>query len=120
MSTVHPRLTHARHLRGANGCEARGDEYVMRPIHADVMDVVLAVAQQRDTVDDGTRIGGKRSLGRLARRGSADDCALTLTPVRWDLTDLLSGGRPVHVLRRGSLVDSHLLPCRGRQCETRR
>src|SRR5665213_1377122 len=93
MSTVHPRLTHARHLRGANGCEARGDEYVMRPIHAGVMDVVLAVAQQRDTVDDGTRIGGKRSLGRLARRGSADDCALTLTPVRWDLTDLLSVGR---------------------------
>jgi hypothetical protein len=49
----------------------------MRPVDADVVDVVLAVAQQDHTVDDGPRVGGQRSFGRVIRRGSADDRPLT-------------------------------------------
>ena len=41
------------------------DEHVVRPVHTDVMDLVLAVAQLDDTVDDSPRIGGQRSFGRF-------------------------------------------------------
>jgi len=37
------------------------------------VDLVLAVAQLHNTVDDAARVGGQGSGGRLGRRRSADD-----------------------------------------------
>src|SRR4029077_18244852 len=76
-------------LIGAEDLEVLADEDVVRPVDADVVDLVLAVAQLHNTVDDTTRVGGQRSGGRLIRGCSADDSPRPLTVVRRDLTDLL-------------------------------
>ena len=60
----------------AHDLEARGFEDVMRPVDPDVVDVVLAVAQQYDTVDDGARVRSQRSFGRQF-------AAVPLTIVPW-------------------------------------
>src|SRR6266852_54078 len=94
-------------LVGADDREVLVDEDVVRPVDADVVDLVLAVAQLDNTVDDAARVGGQRSLRRLIRCRSADDRARPLTVVRRDLTDLLCRGRCAllegdHPCRRGS------------------
>src|SRR5712692_1634469 len=76
-------------LIGADDLEVPVDEDVVRPVDADVVDLVLAVAQLHDTVDDAPRVGGQRSFRRLIRCRSADDRPRPLTVVRRDLTDLL-------------------------------
>ena len=53
-----------RRLLGADDREVLADENVVWPVDADVVDLVLAVAQLHDTVDDAARVGGQRSFGR--------------------------------------------------------
>jgi hypothetical protein len=60
-------------LEGADDLEVLVDEDVVRPVDADVVDLVLTVAQLHDTVDDAARVGGQRGFRRLVRRRSADD-----------------------------------------------
>jgi hypothetical protein len=67
-----PVLGVARGLVRAHDLEALADEDVMGPVDADVVDLVLAVAQLDHAVDDGARIGGQRRFGRLGRCRSAD------------------------------------------------
>jgi hypothetical protein len=57
----------------ADDLEARVDEDVVRPVDADVVDLVLAVAQLDHTVNDAPGVGGQRGFGRLVRSRSADD-----------------------------------------------
>src|SRR5438552_11973796 len=76
-------------LVGTDDLEVLVDEDVVRPVDADVVDLVLAVAQLHNTVDDAPREGGQRSFRRLIRCRSADDRPRPLTVVRRDLTDLL-------------------------------
>src|SRR6202035_1003529 len=81
-------------LKGADDLESLVDEDVVRPADADVVDLVLAVTQLHNTVDDAPRVGGgQRSFRRLIRCRSADDRPRPLSVVRWDLTDLLRRGR---------------------------
>ncbi|MDQ1663943.1 MAG: hypothetical protein QOJ68_3923 [Blastococcus sp.] len=51
-----------RVLVGADDREGLVDEDVMRPVDADVVDLVLAIAQLHDMVDDAPRVGDQRSL----------------------------------------------------------
>jgi hypothetical protein len=76
-------------LLGADDLEVLIDEDVVRPVDADVVDFVLAVAQLHNAVDDAPRVGGQRGFRRLIRCRSADDRPRPLTVVRRDLTDLL-------------------------------
>src|SRR6202171_1531670 len=80
-------------LLGADDLEVLVDEDVVRPVDADVLDLVLAVALLYNTVDDAPRVGRQRSFRRLIRCRSADDRPRPLTVVRRDLTDLLRRGR---------------------------
>ena len=45
-------------LVGADDLEVLVDEDVVRPVDTDVVDLVLAVAQLHNTVDDAARVGG--------------------------------------------------------------
>ena len=54
-------------LEGADDLEVLADEDVVRPVDADVVGLVLAVAQLHNTVDDAPRVGGQRSFRRLIR-----------------------------------------------------
>src|ERR1700687_1780466 len=76
-------------LVGTHDLEALADEDVVRPVDADVVDLVLAVAQLHNTVDDASRVGGQRSFSGFVRGRSADDRPRPLAVARWDLTDLL-------------------------------
>src|SRR5438876_9991534 len=94
-------------LVGADDLEVLVDEDVVRPVDADVVDLVLAAAQLHNTVDDAPRVGGQRSFRRLIRCRSADDRPRPLRVVRRDLTDLLRRARCTtlegdHPCRRGS------------------
>src|SRR6267142_194830 len=60
-------------LIGADDLEVRVDEDVVRPVDADVVDLVLAVAQLHNTVDDAAWVGDQRSFRRLIRFRSVDD-----------------------------------------------
>jgi len=85
-------LAHSQNLPrlvGAYDLEVLVDEDVVRPVDADVVSFVLAVAQLDNTVDDAAWVGGQRSFRRLIRCRSADDRARPLCVVRRDLTDLL-------------------------------
>src|SRR3981081_4191452 len=82
-----------RRLEGADELEVLADEDVVGPVDADVVGLVLAVAQLYNTVDDAPRVGGQRSFRRLIRCRSADDRPRPLTVVRRDLTDLLGLAR---------------------------
>jgi hypothetical protein len=57
---------------------------VVGPADADVVDLVLAVAQLDDAVDDAARVGGECGRGGLVGRGAADDRARALGVVRRD------------------------------------
>src|SRR5436190_11362318 len=88
-------LIHRRWARsiGADDLEVLVDEDVVRPADADVVDLVLAVAQLHNTVDDAPWVSGQRGFRRLVRSSSGDDRSRPLTVVRWDLADLLRRGR---------------------------
>jgi hypothetical protein len=75
--------------KGTDDFEASALKDVVGPVDADVVDVVLAVAELCNSVDDGPRIGSQRSFRRLVRRCPANDRPRPRAPVRWDLTDLL-------------------------------
>jgi hypothetical protein len=79
-------------LVGADYLEVLVDEDVVGPVDADVVDLVLAVAQFHDTVDDASRVGGQGGFSRQVRCRSTDDCARPLAVAGWDLTDLLRRG----------------------------
>ncbi len=68
-----PALLHQGALVGADDLEVLVEEDVVRPVDADVVDLVLAIAQLHNTVDDGPRVGGQRSFRRPIRCRSADD-----------------------------------------------
>jgi hypothetical protein len=53
------------------------------------VDLVFAVAQLHDPVDDATRVGGQGGFRRLVRFGSADDRPFSLAVFGRDLTDFL-------------------------------
>src|ERR1700694_3419851 len=76
-------------LVGADHREVLVDEDVVRPVDADVVNLVLAAAKLHNTVDDAPWVCGQRSFRRLIGCRSADDRSRPLTVVRRDLTDLL-------------------------------
>src|SRR6266567_3479331 len=76
-------------LLGADDLEVLVDEDVVRPVDADVVDLVLAVAQLHNTVDDTPWVGGQRGFRRLIRCRAANERPRPLTVVRRDLTDRL-------------------------------
>src|SRR6266550_5876548 len=76
-------------LVGADDVEVLVDEDVVRPVDADVVGFVLAIAYLDNTVDDSALVGGQCGFGRLVRCRSADDRPRPLTVVRRDLADLL-------------------------------
>jgi len=78
-----------RWLVGADGLEVLVDKDVVRPVDADVVHLVLTVAQLHNTVDDAPWIGVQRGFRRFIRGRSAHDRSRPLTVVRRDLTDLL-------------------------------
>jgi hypothetical protein len=84
-----PALLHQGALVGADDLVVLVEEDVVRPVDADVVDLVLAIAQLHNTVDDGPRVGGQRSFRRLIGCRSADDRPRPLAVARRDLTDLL-------------------------------
>src|SRR5271154_3712543 len=97
-----------RQLVGADHLEVLVDEDVVRPVDADVVDLVLAVTQLHDPVDDSTRVGRQRSLRRLVGCRSADDRPRPLALTGGYLTCLLGrfGCTPLegdHGCRRGRL-----------------
>jgi len=52
---------------GADDLEVCVDEDVVGPVDADVVDLVIAVAELDDPVDDASRVDGKRGFGGLIR-----------------------------------------------------
>jgi len=64
------RLSAQLYLIGAHHFEVVVDEDVVGPVHADVVDFVLAARQLHDTIDDTARVDGQCSFRRLVRRGS--------------------------------------------------
>src|SRR6202030_2373254 len=83
-----PRLLSIMGLVGADNLEVLVDEDVVRPVDADVVGLVLAVAQLHNTVDDASRVGGQRGFSGFVRCRSADDRSRSLAVAHWDLTDL--------------------------------
>ena len=76
-------------LLGPDDLEVLIDEDVMWPVDANVVDLVLAVAQLYNTVDNSPRVGGQRRFRCLIRRRSTDDRPCPLTVTSGDPTDLL-------------------------------
>ena len=64
-----------RRLLGADDREVLVDEDVVRPVDADVVDLVFAVAQLHNTVDDAPRVGDQRSFRCLIGGRSTHDRA---------------------------------------------
>src|ERR1039458_5113783 len=62
-----------RQLVGADHLEVLVDEDVVWPVDADVVDLVFAVAQLHDAVDNSPGVGRQRSLRRLVGCRSTDD-----------------------------------------------
>ena len=75
--------------KGTDHLEARALEDVVGPVDADVVDVVLAVAQLHNPVDDAPRVSRQGGFGRLVGRCPADDRPRPRAPVSRDLADLL-------------------------------
>src|SRR5438270_13406453 len=75
----------------ADDSEVVVDKDVVRPVDADVVDLVLAVAELHDSVDETARVGGQGGFRCVVRCRSADDRARPLAVARGDLTDLLCG-----------------------------
>src|SRR5205823_13824940 len=87
--TIWPARARPWQLVGADDLEVLVDEDVVWPVDADVVDLVFAVAQLHNTVDNAPWVGGQRSFSRLIGCRPADDRSRPLTVVRWDLADLL-------------------------------
>jgi hypothetical protein len=69
---------------------------VVGPVDADVVDLVIAVAELYDPVDDAALVGGQRRFGGLVRGRAAGEGPRPLAVVRRDRADLL--GRPLRAL----------------------
>lgn len=54
-------------LKGADDLEVASDEDVVRPVEADIVNLIFAITQLHNTVDNATWIVGQRSFGRLIR-----------------------------------------------------
>ena len=59
---------------------------MMGPVDADVVDLVLAVAQLHNSIDDVAWVGQQGGFGSLVRGGSAEDRAGSLLVAGGDLT----------------------------------
>src|SRR5438128_1709994 len=73
-------------LVGADDFEVLIDEDVMWPADADVVDLICAVAELDDTVDEASLVGSQRGFRRRIRLRSADDRPRSWGVVRRDLT----------------------------------
>jgi hypothetical protein len=82
------------------------DEDVVRPIYGDIVNLIVAVTEFHDAVNDAPRIVSRRNVGRLVRFRSANDRPRALTVIGSDLTDLLC-------LRWCTALEGNL-PCRRR------
>src|SRR5580704_7379176 len=76
---------------GADDLEVRVDEDVVWPVDADVVHLVVAVAQFHHAVDDAARVDGQRRFGRLVRGRSGGERPRSLRVVRRDRADRLGG-----------------------------
>ena len=76
-----------RLVAGADNLEVLVEENMVRPVDAYVVDLVVAVAQFYDSIDDAARIGGQRGFGCFICHRSGGDSALPLGVVRRDLAD---------------------------------
>ena len=76
-------------LVGAYDHEVLIDEDVVRPIDADVVNLVFAITQFHNTVDNAPWVVSQRSFGRPVRFRSTDDRPRPLPVVHGDLTDRL-------------------------------
>jgi hypothetical protein len=70
-----------RRLLGADDLEVLVEKEVVGPVHADVVDVVVTVAQLHDAVDHAPGVGSQSSLCGLVRCRPADDRPRPLSPV---------------------------------------
>src|ERR1700754_515688 len=80
-----------RLVGGADDLEVRVDEDVVWPVDADVVDLVVAVAQFHHAVDDAAGVDGQSRFGRLVRGRSAGERPRSLRVVRRDRADRLGG-----------------------------
>ena len=62
-----------RRLIGADNLEVLVDKHVVWPVDADVVDLVLAVGQLHNTVDDSSRVCRQRRFRRSIGCHSTDD-----------------------------------------------
>src|SRR3984957_5132858 len=97
----------------ADDLEGRVDEDLVGPVDADVVDLVIAVAELYDTVDGAAGVDGQRGYGGLVRGGAAGEGSRPLAVVGRDRADLL--GRPLRPL---GIADR--LPARRRRAAARR
>src|ERR1700727_1779858 len=81
---------------GADDLEVGVDEDVVGPVDADVVDLVIAVAELHDTVDGAAGVDGQRGFGGLVRGRAAGEGSRPLAVVGRDRADLL--GRPLRPL----------------------
>ena len=91
--SVEQRAANPWRLKGSDDLEVVADEDVVRPFYADIVNLVLAVTQLHNPIDNTPRVVSQRSFDRLVRFRSADDRTRPLTVIGWDLTDLLYRGR---------------------------
>jgi hypothetical protein len=66
---------------GADDLEIRGDEDVVRPVDADVVNLELTVTQLHNPVDDASRVGRQRGFRRLVGSCSLPSTGITATCV---------------------------------------
>src|ERR1700689_866336 len=86
---------------GADYLEVRVDEDVVGPVDADVVDLVVAVAQFDDPVDGAAGVDGQRGFGGLVRGRAAGEGSRPLAVVRRDRAGLLGRAlRPLGVADR--------------------
>jgi hypothetical protein len=80
-------LSLVRSVVGADYFEVGVDEDVVGPIDANVVDLVVAVAQFHDSIDDAPWVGQQGGFGGLVRGGSALNGAGSLLVAGRDLPD---------------------------------
>src|ERR1700745_717284 len=80
-----------RLVGGADDLEVRVDEDVVWPVDANVVDLVVAVAQFHHAVDDAAGVDGQGRFGRLVCGRSAGERPRSLRVVRRDRADRLGG-----------------------------
>lgn len=74
-------------LLGPDHLEVLVDENVVWPVDADVVNLIFAVTQLHNTVDNASRIGRQRRFRRFVGCRPTDDRPRTLTVTSRDLPD---------------------------------